>query len=129
MLIGYLFGVYFCIMVIMELLYDDILNVEDLLIFELVVSQIYFEEFYYKREELNGYNLDGSFGFLGFFCVLNDNGEKKDSLEVSNISSTYEMLKKFEVDVMEEFVVVGYVKLMMDSDIEKVEVGQGESVK
>lgn len=39
------------------------------------------------------------------------------------------MLKKPEADVMEESVAAGYVKPMMDSDIEKVEVGQGESAK
>lgn len=129
MLIGHSSGAHLCIMAILELLHDDILNAEDLPISESVAPQIHFEESHYKREESNGHNLDGSSGSSGSFCVLNDNGEKKDSLEASNTSSTYEMLKKPEADVMEESVAAGYVKPMMDSDIEKVEVGQGESAK
>lgn len=116
-------------MAILELLHDDILNAEHLPISESVAPQIHFEESHYRREESNGHGLDGSSGSSGSFCVLNDNGEKKDSLEASNTSSTYEMLKKPEADVMEESVAAGYVKPMMDSDSEKVEVGQGESAK
>lgn len=129
MLMGHSSGAHLCIMAILELLHDDILNAEHLPISESVAPQIHFEESHYRREESNGHGLDGSSGSSGSFCVLNDNGEKKDSLEVSNTSSTYEMLKKPEADVMEESVAAGYVKPMMDSDSEKVEVGQGESAK
>ena len=61
--------------------------------------------------------------------MLNDNGDKKDSLEASNTSSTYEVLKKPDPQVMEESVAAGYVKPMLDTDSEKGETELVESDK
>ena len=130
MLIGHSSGAHLCIMAILELLHDDILSAEHLPISESVVPQIHFEESHYKREESNGQSgLDGSSGSSGSFCVLNDNGDKKDSLEASNTSSTYEVLKKPDPQVMEESVAAGYVKPMLDMDSEKGETELVESDK
>nr|XP_022318838.1 probable isoprenylcysteine alpha-carbonyl methylesterase ICME isoform X1 [Crassostrea virginica] len=129
MLIGHSSGAHLCIMAILELLHDDILSAEHLPISESVVPQIHFEESHYKREESNGQSgLDGSSGSSGSFCVL-DNGDKKDSLEASNTSSTYEVLKKPDPQVMEESVAAGYVKPMLDTDSEKGETELVESDK
>ena len=129
MLVGHSSGAHLCIMAILELLHDDILSAEHLPISESVVPQIHFEESHYKREESNGQSgLDGSSGSSGSFCVL-DNGDKKDSLEASNTSSTYEVLKKPDPQVMEESVAAGYVKPMLDTDSEKGETELVESDK
>jgi hypothetical protein len=102
-------------MAVLELLHDDILNTGHMEIPEPVVPQIHFEESHYRKEEVNGQNgLEGSSGSSGSFCVLNENGDKKEGLEASNTSSTFEMLN-VDSSLMEESVAASYVKPEVDT--------------
>lgn len=129
MLIGHSSGAHLSIMAVLELLHDDILNAGDMAIPEPVVPQIHFEESHYRKEEANGqHGLEGSSGSSGSFCVLNENGDKKDGLEASNTSSTFEMLS-VDTSLMEESVAAGYVKPEVDTNSEKITVDHPESVE
>ncbi|XP_061175072.1 uncharacterized protein LOC133184178 isoform X2 [Saccostrea echinata] len=130
MMIGHSSGAHLCIMAILELLHDEILNAESMPPHEPVVPQIHFEESHYRKEDTNGQNgLDGSSGSSGSFCVLNENGDKKDGLEASNTSSTFEVLSEPETGAMEESVAAGYVQPEVETESEKPEVDASESDK
>ncbi|XP_060067016.1 uncharacterized protein LOC132547270 [Ylistrum balloti] len=93
MLVGHSDGAHLCMMAVLELLHDELLQ-EGISQSQLMLQEsLRFQDSHFdgsKRSRID--TLDESSGSSGSFCVLNDNGDKGGPLDPSGATSMYEMI-------------------------------------
>ena len=101
MLIGHSSGAHLCMMSLLELLHDQLLQVTDELPAFTFHQGLQFQDQHFEgataESRSRTHQFDESSGSSGSFCVLNDNGEKVPSLESTTTSSMFEVLSRKDV--------------------------------
>ncbi|XP_033737399.1 isoprenylcysteine alpha-carbonyl methylesterase ICME-like [Pecten maximus] len=93
MLVGHSAGAHLCMMTVLELLHDELVQGSNSQSQLLLQESLRFQDSHFdsnKRSRID--TLDESSGSSGSFCVLNDNGDKGGPLESGGATSMYEMI-------------------------------------